>query len=831
MSDFLAPFQALFHGEITAEEFKQRLEGVLQALPAIPPECQTYLDDLYRENLLTQSDYQSLTARLGQGGVPDIEVSTDHLPPSVDEDVTLMVAPKDLSKQPKAFDYLDDTIGPAAVAASMPGGLADVATESAVIDTPADMDATIAISKADTKRLFESKKFMDYLDGEEPATPTSVPAPSTKFAEPAVDDRDLSYVGRTLSQRYQLNVLLGKSAYFLVYEARDLQNNCEVVVKIIRPEVKPDSAMMVALDREVKRVQRLKHQSIVTVDALVEENGLYYLIMPKVAGQSLRVLLLEQHRHGMSFKQVTQLLSQVAVILSHAHSRHVIHSDLRPSNIFVGLNGDVFISDFGLSRTLYQYEYEQKRIGLHNNDPRLQALYYTSCQVLDGVEPVPSDDVYSLSCVAYEMLFGQHPYGKVNAIESRRLNIDVQKDKLFGKEQWRAMMKGLAFERGERFSDAKLLLKGIGPKSMLVANLVKVLAGALVLAGIAAAVMAWPSFQAGKVQVLIDEINSGERSLSSVEAELIFFSEEQQSRVNETVELFVRKKFDQGLRKEALVLVGELPASAQNRILQDVDIKNRLVKYYQAEVLKHVDSTSNKVEFAEAEALIRGAKGFYPDSRIFSYMQEKLDREKAEYIARLSELLRRQLTQSDLLLSSSTRHDVFDTIADLKTVDDQAAILSNYIITDAYVAAVHRAVIRKDKIALVTAGLTLLPLDRRLNDLKQTLGRSVQTPDQQRNLSASASSTTTSSPEMSALRDKVIRSVSEERLELPEANNAVFYLKAMIRLDRYDPMVNQARSTISEKYLRLARKARDGQEWDKAQSYINQATEIKLLGE
>ena len=204
--------------------------------------------------------------------------------------------------------------------------------------------------------------------------------------------------------------------------------------------------------------------------------------MEYLEGKSLNVLLDEEFGRGMPFSHAWPIIEDVGAALGNAHDHNVIHSDLKPANVFVTTSGRTKLLDFGIARV-------SRGPFLHaHSGPRALTPAYASCEMLEGKEADQRDDIYSFACVIYEMLSGKRPFGNVDALEARKSGTRVQPLGLLTQGQNAALAQALAFDREGRTSSVEQLIEALGahPKSSRqpIAVLGAAIVGALVVAGL-----------------------------------------------------------------------------------------------------------------------------------------------------------------------------------------------------------------------------------------------------------------------------------------------------------------------------------------------------------
>jgi formylglycine-generating enzyme required for sulfatase activity len=265
--------------------------------------------------------------------------------------------------------------------------------------------------------------------------------------------------GSLLSGRYLLERRLGEGGMGVVYLASDQEVKGETfAVKVLKPEIRERPESLALLREEVRRTRSLPHPNIVGVYSLNSDKSNVYMLMEFLEGKSLDALIDEDFGRGVPYERAWPLIQDIGSGLAFAHDHSVIHSDLKPSNVFITTGGRVKLVDFGIARAA--------RGRTRGVDPAsLGALTpgYASCEMLEGLEPDVRDDIYALACVIYEMLSGKHPFGGLTAVEAREGKKQPAALAALSRSQNAALAGGLAFEREGRTGSVEALVAGLSP--------------------------------------------------------------------------------------------------------------------------------------------------------------------------------------------------------------------------------------------------------------------------------------------------------------------------------------------------------------------------------
>jgi len=261
-------------------------------------------------------------------------------------------------------------------------------------------------------------------------------------------------IGQLLSGRYRIERELGEGGMGVVYLARDEQVAGETfAVKVLKEPLDPQALEL--LRDEVRKTRRLSHPYIVDVHSVNVDGQTLYVLMEYLEGKSLNTLLDEEFGRGMTFSHAWPIIEDVAGALGYAHDHNVIHSDLKPANIFVTTSGRTKLVDFGIAR-VSRGPLQHKRSG-----PLALTPAYASCELLEGKEADRRDDIYSFACVIYQMLCGDHPFGQLTALEARDAGTRVPPLEGLSREQNAALAQALAFDREARTPSVEVLLEAL----------------------------------------------------------------------------------------------------------------------------------------------------------------------------------------------------------------------------------------------------------------------------------------------------------------------------------------------------------------------------------
>jgi len=195
-------------------------------------------------------------------------------------------------------------------------------------------------------------------------------------------------VGQLIGGRYRIERELGEGGMGVVYLATDDQVPGErFAVKVLKEEPRPEALAL--LCEEVHKTRKLSHPNIVDVHSVNVDGQTLYVLMEYLEGKSLDKLLDEEFGRGMSFSHAWPIIEDVGAALGNAHDHNVIHSDLKPANLFVTTSGRTKLLDFGIARV-------SRGPLLHaRTGPLALTPSYASCEMLEGKQADRRDDIYS----------------------------------------------------------------------------------------------------------------------------------------------------------------------------------------------------------------------------------------------------------------------------------------------------------------------------------------------------------------------------------------------------------------------------------------------------
>ncbi len=214
------------------------------------------------------------------------------------------------------------------------------------------------------------------------------------------------YIGKMLDNRYEILERIGIGGMAIVYRALCHRLNRYVAVKVLKDDYAVDEDFRRRFHTEAQAVAMLSHPNIVTVYDVSRTQDVNYIVMELIEGMTLKQYM--QKRGQLSWKEALHFSMQISKALIHAHSRGIIHRDIKPHNIMILKDGSVKVADFGIARlSSTQNTLTQQTLG---------SVHYISPEQAKGSSVDARTDIYSLGVVMYEMLTGRLPFEGENAV-------------------------------------------------------------------------------------------------------------------------------------------------------------------------------------------------------------------------------------------------------------------------------------------------------------------------------------------------------------------------------------------------------------------------------
>ncbi len=415
----------------------------------------------------------------------------------------------------------------------------------------------------------------------------------SQWTGPSGEGGPVPDIGTMIKNRFVLEEVLGQGGMGKVFKARDLRKeeaedrNPYVAVKILNEDFKRHPQALQALQRESRKAQDLAHPNVVTVFDFDRDGDAVYMTMEALEGESLDKFNKRHSLRGLTFDDALPIIRGLADGLAYAHQHGVVHSDFKPANAYLTRSGVVKIFDFGIARAAKRKtDVEGEKTLFDAGELGALTPAYASPEMFEGEDPDPRDDIYALAVVAYELLAGKHPFEeggkKKSAVDARDSGMKPPPVKGVSRQQFKAIARGMAFNREDRTESVEAFLEELVPKPVSLLAWGAGAAAALVVVGAAAILI--PQYLDGRtVERLVDAIQNGPDTV-------ITSSLDELARLRDTEPQLFRDVF-----------VADTTQSD-------------FVSYYTRRVREAWDPEQTRFDIASARALLDELKVYFPDS-------------------------------------------------------------------------------------------------------------------------------------------------------------------------------------------------------------------------
>jgi tetratricopeptide (TPR) repeat protein len=207
--------------------------------------------------------------------------------------------------------------------------------------------------------------------------------------------------GYELAGRYSIVKLLGEGGMGAVFQARDIELDRFVAVKVIRPELASNATILKRFKQELIFAREVTHPNVVRIFDLGTAGSIKFITMEFVEGRDLKSLILEGHK--FSTEETVAIFSQICQALKAAHDAGIVHRDLKPQNVMLDTEGRAKVMDFGVARSM-------DMTGITGTGQLIGTPDYMSPEQARGEKSDTRSDLFSLGIILYEMLVGGIPY-------------------------------------------------------------------------------------------------------------------------------------------------------------------------------------------------------------------------------------------------------------------------------------------------------------------------------------------------------------------------------------------------------------------------------------
>jgi serine/threonine protein kinase len=425
----------LVRGECSEDAFMIHVLNLREAGPYTAWNVVALLDQRYRRGQLPAEMFRSIESKIAQYELADIDYGTTiDLPPAPLNPQAAVPIRRVTAAAPPRSAPGPTASTPPILAAAVAATPAAVATAPEVQASPPVLAAAIPVPQAPTP--------------DPPATVTGAP-PAVERAVGSVPE-----IGSKLRNRYVIERRLGTGGMGTVFKALD-HYRCDlpegdryVAMKFLHHRTNGRPEILSDLRREFYCAQTLSHPNIVKVYELDQDDDFVFFTMEFLEGELLSGAIERLMPRKLSKSSAWTLIQGMAAGVVHAHSRNVVHADLKPHNIMITSLGEVRILDFGAASSAARRQPDGEANQKGNSTALTPA--YASCELLESKTADARDDLYALACVSYELLAGEHPFQRRRSTEARDQGLVARRPEGLTRTQWNALARGLSWQREDR---------------------------------------------------------------------------------------------------------------------------------------------------------------------------------------------------------------------------------------------------------------------------------------------------------------------------------------------------------------------------------------------
>ncbi|MAD75917.1 MAG: protein kinase [Rheinheimera sp.] len=582
----------------------------------------------------------------------------------------------------------------------------------------------------------------------------------TRFARrpPATTAPGSDLSGKTIKQRYLLESKIGSGGMSDIYRARDTflaeagVAEAQVAIKVLQPQFVSQPEALQLLLQEAHKTQQLSHPNIVNVFDVDCEQNCYFIVMEYLDGESLDQVIKRYKPKGLPLRAAIKLLDQLGSALNYAHSKGIVHADLKPANIMVNRSGQLKVLDFGVAHTL-QLNHDIYAAEQHNPAAALSGYTpaYASTDLLAGNAPSVSDDTFSFGCISYELLTSKHPFDRIPADKAAKQQKQPDKPAHLNPWQWLALKRALRFDRNSRQTSVSRVLEGLNRRY-------------------------WPAATAAGVALLAA---TSLWQLHSQQQQQLLALQQQQAKQQQQHDHYLALASTAAPEFlgtfSALENTDPLIRSGLLRLQSD-----KLLAYFEQQIDQVIsDRRFNYPDYPQIEQLLNQASRLYPDSHYLAGIASNMHRSKQTALDVLRNQLRSLLVNQQYQTTVDDT-DIYTILKEMKRIDQHYIVVPDDAEISAYQTAFAKASQEHNAPvlhALINAGKHIFADSEQTRDL---LSHSEQLQSAVAAMAAYHTAKDTATP-----------------LPFPHQEAAVFYQQTFARLSEELNLSRSARDTDS----------------------------------
>ncbi|WP_440887602.1 serine/threonine-protein kinase [Vibrio sp. WZ-1] len=492
--------------------------------------------------------------------------------------------------------------------------------------------------------------------------------------------RERSLTGKVIKNRYEIESLIGHGGLCDVYLAKDLildssgADNPHVALKILQNEFaeQPETARM--LIREAQQTQKLSHPNILRVYDFGVDGDVYFLVMEYVDGETLEQLIQRSRPNGLSFSATMSIVDQALRALDYAHTKGIVHADLKPANIMLTPEGSVKLLDFGVSKThkVKQDQYAAKRQS-QNIDTLGYTPNYASQNVLEGKNPTFQDDLFAFCCIIYELLSCKHPYNRTPVNEALKNGLKATKPKNLPLGKWSVLASILSKGSVSDDVNAQRLL------AQLNKNYWKLITPLAATVALIVGVAFTFQHQQAKVSSLALALKQSQEALSDQLSLLEIPASE------------AKQLIDSGEDLHPIIREGYLRVH-----------KDSILGQFESELDSILNTNNNSYpNYDQIEVVLSNARAYYPDSHKVEVLSVDIQSSKHSTLLSISRKINSHLEKSRYVKEPDVR-SIYDLNHDLTTIHKEYRFVPSSLASEVFGQQLTEALKEKDAASLVT---------------------------------------------------------------------------------------------------------------------------------
>lgn len=498
-----------------------------------------------------------------------------------------------------------------------------------------------------------------------------------------VDSGEPLGVGSVIKERFELVERLGIGGMGVVYKALDRRKveaqdrDPYLAVKILNDEFKQHPNALQALQREARKTQELAHPNIMTVYDFDRVGSDVYMTMEFLDGDPLDVVIKKRKGKPFPEEEAMVMIEGMSEALAYAHRRNLVHSDFKPGNVFLTNKGTIKVLDFGIAARVTNPIVGEEDDGADKTvfDVKQFGAFtpaYATCEIMEGAEPDPRDDIYALGCVSYQLLGGKHPFNRKRATFARDNGLVPEPIATLSRRQQKALNKSLAFSHEACTPTVEEFIDGMRRRKSRLVPIAASIAALLIITVFALRT------------TLVDYLQQQEHDRIMVLLE----SADQQEIVAGLNEL---EQTEEPLRSALIA-----------------DARETILAYYETQTSQLIDDTRGAYNFPQAASLVDDARALYPDSAQIERMLDTIGSRRSRLLNQLTSRFNAAL-ESGSLLADPDSDDITDVLQLVKQINPAHPLLNDPRLPPAYAHQAEKALTEGNY--SLASGLALAGLD------------------------------------------------------------------------------------------------------------------------